>query len=928
MAEQDDGAQAIQNAFENLSFKDAHDDLSEYVRRPGFGRQGRPIQVAANMFPVNMKNNANGLVIYHYDIDFRPEEGRLKFKKTRDLSWRVWKKLVADAHPKVKKELEAAAYDQQSSFYTPFRIPMSKAKSEVPVSLPEEYPEPGKPNRDQQFIVTVQFAREIDLSRIITYCKGQELNAELRDMVAMGRAAINILLRQDLYDRFTAKGAQGRRFYTLENSSSIGSGGVVLEGFIQSFLFCQAGHPAIQLDTAYGPFFRPDLLINVLTDLLGGGGSGGGGRGGRGGGRGGFNGRGGPPGGFAGGQVPLEDLLQGKLYHISKLLKGAKCTLTYSKSKKPLIINGFLDKTAAECKFDMKSKDGAPNQMITVSQYFHNFHNITLKRPRLPLVKVGNKSLIPLELIKLCDFNAIPFAAVTADQTAEMIRVAAKPPPERSAQIIKWRSKINYSQLPRLKDWGIQIQAEMMRIPARVLPPPVVHYAGREMNVQRGSWNVGGVRFLKPGAPLRSWSICCFDSYIKNDEIKNFFGEFINVLVKQGCSVEKRDPPIVRPENNQNVHATLRKAAQQAHEASQKINPQIIFVIVPRKDLAFYSSVKRIATNELKMPVVTQIMQSAKVKNDRGRDQYCGNMSMKVHAKLGGITHTVKIPQAIDKTTMLVGADVSHPPQLTQRASVIHPSIAVTVAAINGDNNFFVPCIRLQEGRKEMVDDLKAMMKSHIELFEKRTGAKPQKILMFRDGVSEGQYGQCATTERDQILAACREMDPKYRPKITFTICAKRHHMRFFAVDDTTRDRTGNLPPGTCVDTAVTHPFAFDFYLQAHAGLQGTARPTHYVVVVDENAFSADKMQDLCNSLCYSYARTAKAVSLIPVCYYADIIAGKARDFAYPGDESETATVTSQSSGAINATFDPYVLRERVEKHASFNHVAWVGPLL
>lgn len=45
---------------------------------------------------------------------------------------------------------------------------------------------------------------------------------------------------------------------------------------------------------------------------------------------------------------------------------------------------------------------------------------------------------------------------------------------------------------------------------------------------------------------------------------------------------------------------------------------------------------------------------------------------------------------------------------------------------------------------------------------------------------------------------------------------------RFFANDLRDTDRSGNLPAGTVVDRTVTHPFAFDFYLQAHAGLVGT----------------------------------------------------------------------------------------------------------
>lgn len=32
--------------------------------------------------------------------------------------------------------------------------------------------------------------------------------------------------------------------------------------------------------------------------------------------------------------------------------------------------------------------------------------------------------------------------------------------------------------------------------------------------------------------------------------------------------------------------------------------------------------------------------------------------------------------------------------------------------------------------------------------------------------------------------------------------------------------RSGNIPAGTTVDTDITHPYEFDFYLCSHAGIQ------------------------------------------------------------------------------------------------------------
>lgn len=97
------------------------------------------------------------------------------------------------------------------------------------------------------------------------------------------------------------------------------------------------------------------------------------------------------------------------------------------------------------------------------------------------------------------------------------------------------------------------------------------------------------------------------------------------------------------------------------------------------------------------------------------------------------------------------------------------------------------------------------------------------------------------------------------KPLLTITICGKRHHARFYPMNNDEASRNGNTKPGTIVDKGVTDVFRFDYYLQAHNGLQvgaltarcapdlptsqGTVRPTHYSVIYDENKLQADEIQ-------------------------------------------------------------------------------------
>ncbi|CAB4493671.1 unnamed protein product [Rhizophagus irregularis] len=162
------------------------------------------------------------------------------------------------------------------------------------------------------------------------------------------------------------------------------------------------------------------------------------------------------------------------------------------------------------------------------------------------------------------------------------------------------------------------------------------------------------------------------------------------------------------------------------------------------------------------------------------------------------------------------------------------------------------------------------------------------------------RYAASIRIQRAAIKAACQALDANYKPTITFVVVQKRHHTRFFPIDSRDADRTGNCPPGTVIETVITHPFEFDFYLQSHAGLLGTSRPAHYYVLYDDNGFNPDMLQTLSYNLCYIYARCTRSVSLVPPVYYAHLVTNRAKLHARGGPFSDTG---SEEGGGAAVTF-------------------------
>lgn len=113
--------------------------------------------------------------------------------------------------------------------------------------------------------------------------------------------------------------------------------------------------------------------------------------------------------------------------------------------------------------------------------------------------------------------------------------------------------------------------------------------------------------------------------------------------------------------------------------------------------------------------------------------------------------------------------------------------------------------------REEVIVDLEGMSVVLIKKFFRQTRQKPERIVFYRDGVSEGQYAEVCRREIRALKKACSSIDPSYNPRITYIVCGKRHHIRFFPATADGGDRSGNVRAGTVIDLDIVHPTDNDF---------------------------------------------------------------------------------------------------------------------
>lgn len=451
----------------------------------------------------------------------------------------------------------------------------------------------------------------------------------------------------------------------------------------------------------------------------------------------------------------------------------------------------------------------------------------------------------------------------------------------------------------------------MITVPGRILQGPAVTYkAGKLANTADGQWNMARIVLTSSPTSLLNYSIL-YISVSNNQGVwrpgepgQQSFDDvckpFHKALKDYGLAVNPPQPwpPTKLPVTDQTRDTVIDDWFRDISKNPNR--PKLVLVILPRKEAKLYNRIKYCGDVIYGIHTVCVVGSKFRGKINRATNlletdpQKFANVALKFNLKLGGVNQSLensKIGIIANNKTMVVGIDVTHPsPGSASNA----PSIASMVASVDGKLGQWPAILQIQEARKEMVSDLGSLLISRLRLWQGSGKGQPQKplpdnILIYRDGVSEGQYEIVLNNELPLLREACEKIYSKPQtkagtPKISIIVVGKRHHTRFYPTSgekDVTHQRSGNPKNGTIVDRGVTEPRNWDFFLQAHAAITGTARPAHYFVVHDEifvkNANAANDLEQLTHNMCYMFGRATKAVSICPPAYYADLVCTRAR---------------------------------------------------
>lgn len=440
---------------------------------------------------------------------------------------------------------------------------------------------------------------------------------------------------------------------------------------------------------------------------------------------------------------------------------------------------------ANQIKFDHTDDNGNKTN-LTVAQYFLRKHSKTVGKPYLPVINVGTDKdpmYIPPEFC-LVIAGQPARRLLTANQTSVMIGFAGRPPNANAQSIetsgLELMQLSNRAQANTIGKAGIEMNTNMLTVPARILPPVRISFQ-KTTQPRDGGWNLMGQKFFRPSKLNGVFSSLQISLQGRSPVVQNFAAAvqtIVGELAKYGVTAAQYTPPtgaVALRSLSRDSFGEITKILDAKFAVAAEKGVRWILISVPENNKVLYAIIKYLC--DVKHGINTVLVQDSNVGKvmgigtDRGADlMLAGNLALKFSIKSGGQPWALSANDLplIKKKTMVIGLDVTHPSPGSKDGA---PSIAAIAWAKDSALSAYYADGMTQASRREMIDGLPALLEDAIKSWQKHNKSLPDELIVFRDGVSEGQFNLVLQTEFPLMQKAFDETHGKGKhPKVSIIV--------------------------------------------------------------------------------------------------------------------------------------------------------------
>lgn len=498
-------------------------------------------------------------------------------------------------------------------------------------------------------------------------------------------------------------------------------------------------------------------------------------------------------------------------------------------------------------------------EKITYMSYYKKKYNIVIGNQKQPMLVTKSKTrgrqageeervyLVP----ELCRATGL------TDSMRENFRLMSSlaqytrlNPKSRIDKLMSFNNRLHDTPtvVQEFSEWNLQLDNKLLDIPARQLAPEQLMFGGNQyITALKGDWSreMQNKRCLIANQ-LQDWVI------IITERDQQVLEKFIITLKKVSLGVSFRvDSPqvhTIRDDRPGTYSETLERILS-------KKTPQLVFCVVSNNRSDRYSAIKKKCCVDRPIPSQVCVFKTMTHKNIMS---IATKIAIQMSCKLGGAPWCVDIP--LDGM-MVVGFDVCHD------TTVKTKDFGAMVATLDKRMTRYFSAVNAHANGDELSNDLSQNICRAAQAYYGANKALPSRIVIYRDGVGEGQIPQVMEREVVQIR---KSLDGLYggpdKYKMVFIIVTKRLNTRFFYNND-------NPPAGTVVDDYITSPIKYDFFIVSQQVRQGTITPTSYSIIYDNLGLDADKLQRMSYKLTHMYYNCSNTVRVPAPCHYAHKLA-------------------------------------------------------